>query len=90
MLLTEEIGVKHLEEYGDSKLISTKFVEGTKSDMKTYHNATINMTEKFISININHVPHQHNAHADVLASLAASLALPTEATEKVLVHSHDL
>jgi len=30
----------------------------------------------------DHVPHQQNAHADALASLAASLALPAGATEK--------
>jgi len=33
---------------------------------------------------------QQNAHADALASLATSLALPTGAAEKVLVYSHDL
>jgi len=34
-------------------------------------------------------PHRQNAHADALASLAASLALPA-VVEKMLVHSHDL
>ena len=39
---------------------------------------------------INHVPRQQNAHADALASLAASLALPAGVLEKILVYSHDL
>ena len=48
------------------------------------------MVEKFENFYIDHVPHQQNAHADVLASLTASLALSTGATEKVLVYSRDL
>jgi len=48
------------------------------------------MAEKFRSFYINHVLRQQNAHADALASLAASLALPAGATEKVLVYSHNL
>ena len=39
---------------------------------------------------IDHVPRQQNTHADVLASLAASLALPAGAAEKVLIYNHDL
>jgi len=46
------------------------------------------MVEKFRSFYINHLPRQQNAHA--LASLSASLALPTRATKKVLVHSLDI
>ena len=49
--------------------------------MVPYHNTTIVMAEKFESFYIDHVPRQQNAHADALASLAASLALPTGATE---------
>jgi len=48
------------------------------------------MTEKFKNFYINHVHRQQNAHADALAFLAASLALPAGATEKILVHSRDL
>ena len=48
------------------------------------------MTEKFRNFYIDHVPRQQNAHADALASLAASLALPAGAVEKVLIYSHDL
>ena len=48
------------------------------------------MVESFRNFYIDYVPRQQNAHADVLASLAASLALPARAAEKILVYSHDL
>ena len=48
------------------------------------------MAKKFENFYNDHVPHQQNAHADALASLAASLALPAGATERVLVYSRDL
>ena len=48
------------------------------------------MAEKFRSFYIDHVLRQQNAHADALASLAASLALPAGAKEKILLHNHDL
>jgi len=92
MQVTEDIGVKYLEAYGDSKLIVNKVreYEVQYEDLVPYHNAAINMAEKFKSFYINHVSRQQNAHADALASLAASLALPARATEKVLVHSHNM
>jgi len=55
-----------------------------------YHNATIHIEERFRNFYIDHVPRPQNAHADALASLATSLALPAGAAEKVLVYSHDL
>ena len=48
------------------------------------------MAEGFTSFYIDHVPRRQNAHADALASLAASLALPAGAMEKIFVYSHDL
>ena len=48
------------------------------------------MAEGFTSFYIDHVPRRQNAHADALASLAASLALLAGAMEKVFVYSHDL
>ena len=48
------------------------------------------MAEKFSNFYIDHVPRSQNAHADALASLAASLALPAGAMEKVFVYSHEL
>jgi len=93
MQLVEKIGVKHLETYGDLKLIINQDhgeYEVRHEDLMPYHNAPINMAEEFRSFYINHVPHQQNAHAEALVSLAASLALPAGATEKVLVYSHEL
>ena len=48
------------------------------------------MAVRFKNFYIDHVPRQQNAHADALASLAASLALPAGIVEKILVYSHDL
>ena len=48
------------------------------------------MAERFRNFYIDHVPRQQNAHADALASLAASLALPPGVVEKIFVYSHDL
>ena len=93
MQLAEEIGVKNLEAYGASKLIVNQVCgeyEVRHEDLVPYHNATIIMAEKFENFYINHVPHQQNAHVDALASLAALLALPAGATERVLIYSRDL
>ena len=59
-------------------------------DLVPYYNATIHMAERFTNFCIDHVPRKQNAHADALASLAASLALPAGVVEKIFVHSHDL
>jgi len=93
MQLAEEIAVKNLKAYGDSKLIINQVrgeYEVRHEDLVPYHNATIIMAEKFENFYIDHVPHQQNAHADALASFVASLVLPAEATERVLIYSHDL
>jgi len=48
--LAEEIGVKKLEVYGDSKLIVDQVREKYEvrhEDLVPYHNATIIMVEKF-------------------------------------------
>ena len=64
MQLAKEIGIKNLEAYGSLKLI----VNQVRGEYKVwheflvpYHNAAINMAEKFKSFYINHVPHQKNA-----------------------------
>jgi len=87
MQLAEEIG------YGYSMLIVNQVRGEYKvqhEDLVPYHNATIDLAEKFKNFYINHVPHQQNAYADALASLITSLALPAGATERVLVYSCDL
>jgi len=61
MQLAEEIDVKHLEAYCDSKLIVNQ-VRGEydvqHEDLISYHIATINVAEKFKNFFIDHVPRQ--------------------------------
>ena len=61
-----------------------------REDLVSYHNATTVMAEKFENFYIDHIPWQQNVHADAVTFLAASLALPVRATERVLIYSHDL
>ena len=73
MQLTEEIEIKNLEAYNDSKLIINQIrgeYETRYEDLVSYHNANIDMVEKFKSFYIGHVSHQQNAHADALTSFA--------------------
>ena len=93
MQIADEIGVKNLEAYGDSKLIINQVRGEYKvrhEDLLPYHNATIYMAERFRNFYIDHVSRQKNAPADVLASLAASLALPARTAKKIFFYSHDL
>ena len=85
MQIADKIGVKNLEVYGDSKLIVNQVrgeYEVRHEDLVPYFNATISMAERFRNFYIDLVPRQQNAHADALASLAASLALPAGVVEK--------
>jgi len=55
----DEIGVKNLEAYGDSKLIVNQVrgeYEVRHEDLTPYHNATIHMAERFRNFYIDHVP----------------------------------
>jgi len=59
MQLAEEIGVKNLKAYSDSKLIVNQVrgeYEIQHKDLVPYHNATIDMAEKFKYFYIDHVP----------------------------------
>ena len=81
MQLADEIGVKNLEAYSDCKLIVNQVrgeYEVRHEDLVPYYNATVHMAGKFINFYIDHVPRKQNAHADALASLAASLAFQLE------------
>jgi len=76
MHIPNEIGVKNLKAYGDSKLIVNQVhgeYEVRHKDLVPDHNATIHMAERFRSFCIDHVPRQQNAHADALESLACFL-----------------
>jgi len=60
MQLAEEIGVKNLEAYGDSKLIVNQVrgeYEVRHEYLLPYHNATIDMAKKFKNFYIANVPH---------------------------------
>ena len=86
------LALKNLEAYGDSKLIVNQVrgeYEARHEDLVPFITQHL-MAERFRNFYIDHVSRQQNAHADALASLAASLALPAGAAEKVLVYSHDL
>ena len=86
MQIADEIGVKNLKAYGDSKLIVNQVREEYEvrhEDLVPYYSATIQMAERFKNFFIDHVPCQQNAHADALASLAASLALPAGVVKKI-------
>ena len=65
MQITDEIGVKNLKTYGDSKLIVNQVrgeYEVWHEDLVPYYNATIYMTERFRNFYIDHVPRKQNAH----------------------------
>jgi len=80
--LAHEMGVRYLEVYGDSKLIANQ-VKGENEvrydDLVPYHHAVIKMANSFDVFYIDHVSHFQNK-ADALAALAATLALPIDAT----------
>ena len=58
MQIADEIGVKNLEAYGDSKLIVNQVrreYEFRHEDLVPYYNATISMAERFENFYIDHV-----------------------------------
>ena len=48
------------------------------------------LAQKFKNFYVEHLPRRQNTHADALASLATSLALPPGASEKIWIYTHDL
>ena len=90
--LLKRLESKKLKAYGNSKLIVNQNrgeYEVWHEDLVPYQNMTIDMAEKFKNFYMDHVPRQQNAHADALASLAASLALPAWAVEIVVIYSYN-
>ena len=58
MQIVDEIDVKYLEAYGDSKLIVNQVrgeYEVRREDLVPYYNATISMAERFGNFYIDHV-----------------------------------
>ena len=61
MQLVQEMGVKHLGAYGDSKPIVNQVPEEydvQNEDLVPYHNTIISMAKKLKIFYINHVPCQ--------------------------------
>ena len=85
MQIVDESSIKNLEAYGDSKLIINQVCgeyEVRHEDLIPYYDTTIYMAERFRNFYIDHIPRQQNAHANALALLVASLALPAERQRK--------
>ncbi|XP_020258925.1 uncharacterized protein LOC109835356 [Asparagus officinalis] len=91
--LAKELGIKHLEAYGDSQLIVKQMTgeyEVRNDDLILLHKAAVLLVESFESFRIEHVLRSKNTHADALASLAANLVQPFGTTKWVIVASKKL
>ncbi|XP_020263162.1 uncharacterized protein LOC109839144 [Asparagus officinalis] len=88
--IAKQLGVKHLEAYDDSQLIVNQMkgeYEVRNEHLVPYHIAAITLADSFEGFYIDHIPRLRNTYADVLASLAATLALPEGTTQQVAVTS---
>ncbi|XP_020266607.1 uncharacterized protein LOC109842106 [Asparagus officinalis] len=86
--IAKQLGVKHLEAYGDSQLIVNQMkgeYEVGNEDLIPYHTAAIALADSFEGFYIDHIPRLKNTYVDALASLAATLALPEGTTQQVTV-----
>ncbi|XP_020258688.1 uncharacterized protein LOC109835102 [Asparagus officinalis] len=91
--IAKQLGVKHLEAYGDSQLIVNQIkgeYEVRSEDLVPYHTAAITLANSFEGFYIDHIPRLKNTYADALASLAATLALLEGTTQQVTVTSRRL
>ncbi|XP_075655049.1 uncharacterized protein LOC142625246 [Castanea sativa] len=83
-----EIGISHLEVFGDSKLIINQTLEQDdvkKEDLVPYCKYAKKLLANFEAITLEHIPRKENRQADALANLATTLALSQEETAKVAV-----
>ena len=85
--------VQYLKVYGDSKLIVNQ-VNGEyvvrHEDLILSHHASIKLADSFDDLYISRVSRLLNTKADALAVLAATLALPANATYRLTVATHRL
>ncbi|XP_020245255.1 uncharacterized protein LOC109823389 [Asparagus officinalis] len=91
--IAKQIGLKHLEAYGDSQLIVNQMKGEYKvrnEDLIPYHTAATTLADSFEGFYIGYVLRLKNTYADALASLAATLALPERATQQIMVASRQL
>jgi len=65
-------------------------IEVRHEDLIPYHNAAIKLADLFDSFYISHVSRLPNTKADVLAVLAATLALSVDTTYRLTVTTHHL
>lgn len=78
--VAKEVGARNLKAYGDFMLTINQVrweYEVWHKDLIPYYETVSNMAKEFDNFYIGHLPQHRNTHADALASLAASLALPT-------------
>ncbi|XP_058084634.1 uncharacterized protein LOC131232432 [Magnolia sinica] len=77
MDIASELGIKHLQIYGDSKLVINQVAmefEARKLKLLPYCQKTQHLLVKFLNIEVKHIPRYENVKADALASLAAALS----------------
>jgi len=87
------MGVRHLEDYGDFKLIINQVkseYEVRHKDLISYHHVAIQLANTFKGFYISHVSRLQNTKADALAVLAATLALPADTSYGLTVATHHL
>jgi len=91
--LTEQMGLRYLEAYGDSKLITNQVkgeYEVRHENLIPYHHVAIKLADSFDGFYIKPVSRLLNTKADALAMLAATLALLTDTTYRLTVVTHHL
>lgn len=64
--------------------------EVTNEDLVSYHWVVVTWAERFKGFYIDYVSRKDNIHANVLASLIATLMLPAKVGQKILVASRNL
>jgi ribonuclease HI len=76
-----EIGIKHLDDRGDSQLVIDQVMKNASchdDKMEAYCNTVRALEDKFYSIELNHVPRRYNEEADELAKIASGrITVPT-------------
>jgi len=87
------MGIQYLEAYDNSRFIVNQVkgeYEVRHEDLIPYHHATIKLANSTDGFYISHIFRFLNTKADVLATLAATLALPTDITYHLTVATHHL
>ena len=91
--LAHEMGVRYLEAYGNSKLIVNQLkgeYEVRHEDLVPYYHTVIKMANLFDNFYIGHVFRSQNTKANVLAAVAATLALPIDTKYHLTVATRHL